>query len=251
MSKALDLLNELEMKEAIPKNHVTHSAKKPKMWKMPPAKKVGGKMEALLQDIKDFKGSAEEFKASFDTTFLPALWSIAEELERPNTELEATPSTATEKKKWEFQIPKEKMKEAMDMLQQKMGPDAEIAQDGDDKFTVLGKDEVEEIVMMVLKDLGLIEDDDGEEGEEDDDGEEAGGEDDGEDQGEANKNLQKNGKAKKFGKGKKAGKMKEARNLPGVFGRQATSPDDVEAIEEIRKDTKGTINFMNSFMKKS
>lgn len=249
MSKALDLLNELEMKEAIPKNHVTHSAKKPKMWKMPPAKKVGGKMEALLQDIKDFKGSAEEFKKSFDTTYLPALWSIAEELERPNTGLEATPSTATEKKKWEFQIPKEKMKEAMDMLQQKMGPDAQIAQDGDDKFTVLGKDEVEEIVMMVLKDLGLIEDDDGEEGENDDGEEEDDGSEE-EDQGEANKNLQKNGKAKKFGKGKKASKKNEERNLPGVFGRQATAPDDVEAIEEIRKDTKGTINFMQSFMKK-
>lgn len=244
MSRAKELLASLELREAIPKNHKVHPAKHMKMASYAGPKKA--KWEALLQEVRDFNGTMEAFKKAFDAQYLPKFWEVYEELQRPDTSLPATPSTATETmKKIEFVLPKECMEAAVKMIKEKLGADAEVAQDGEDKMVISSKEDVEEIVMMVLKDLGLIEDGD----EEDPEGETPAA--DGA-QEEANKNLQKNGKAKTFGKGKKAGKKMENNNrdLPEAFGRQPTNPDDAEAIEEIRKDGRGAVGLMNSFFNK-
>lgn len=160
--------------------------------------------------------------------------------------------------KWSFNVPKAQMAKCMEMLKAKLGEDAEVEPDGEETINVMSKEDVEQIVMMVLQDLGLVDSDDDQEDGADGDGEQDGNSaDDMTGEGKAGK-VMKHAKMKVKKAPKpahpptKAGMREGKSGLPAVFNQTVeTNPQDHEAVLEKRSSGAGAMSLMNSFMRKS
>jgi hypothetical protein len=204
------------------------------------------------------------------------------EMEVPNAiDGEVTPSNAVGEHKYEFSVPADKVKEVVELLTAALGDKGIVEAGEDGMMNVMAKEDVEQIVCMVLQKLGLLDDEGGGEGDPDDMG--GGEEEEEEGEGEAaaseaNKNLQKQGKGKGLGKGihktpKNAHKLPEANKNLQKQGKgkglgkgihktpknahklpeeqeQVNLLKDPEALQEHRDDVSRVSGFMNSFLNK-
>ena len=219
-----------------------------KQFKLNPNKALVLAIKEAMSKIDD-KASAKELKEG--------ILIILKGMEMyPN---DMSQGAAQQLKEFKFTVPKQLVKECVEALKQKLGDKAEIKADEEGNMCIMSAEDVQEIVIAVLKELGLLSDDDGQgAGNKSDVGEPSigtvkqgyttgAGEVDnyyGDELDQGESRIAKN----KYKNNMRKNPVSERKDLPAVFG-QKVDMNDEEALEDFRNNSSRMSSFMSGLVK--